>query len=120
MDHTQECNRFIEKALPLMSAFVRQYSLKQVGPVHYFGVDPKGAGRLFMVFFRATQFQMQLSTSDGAAEIKVSKVGVPLEPANSGWLWPSQSESVLGHDSPRCAELVCLQRALSEAGVGWV
>ena len=76
---TQEGKRFLDKALPIAAPFLEQHRLRQSGPVLYWGVDPKGAGRLFTVFFVGPAFQLKVSTSDGAAEVRPNKGDVNKE-----------------------------------------
>jgi hypothetical protein len=67
--NTPECKVFKARLPSLMTDFNGQYSMEPVDEVRYFGVDPKGGGRLFLAFFKSTSFTLKVGMVDGAADV---------------------------------------------------
>jgi hypothetical protein len=75
---TPECKRFAATVHPLLEPFLARFHLTQVGPIRYYGDDPKAAGRLFLMFFESTVCRLKLRTVDGGVEILVGASDAPL------------------------------------------
>ncbi|GLQ52335.1 hypothetical protein ACFFJT_01340 [Dyella flava] len=84
--NTLECRRFEARLASLASGFFARYSITPVGDPCYYGVDPKGGGRLFLAFFQGEGFLLKIRTVDGAADVLIGPMGAPLEWQDDGWL----------------------------------
>jgi hypothetical protein len=113
---TPEGRSFEAKLTPLMAAFRLRHSMVPVGEVQYFGVDPKGGGRLFLAFFESATFALKIRTVDGAADVLLGPPGAPLEWQDDGWLWPTQMSRLTIESALDIGELISLRDQLKGAG----
>jgi len=117
---TPECARFMEVSAEIIQPILRAHSLGQVGPVRYYGSDPKGAGQLFLVFFASPELLLKVCTADGVAEVAVGSPGTPLKWSGPGWHCPSDAPPGLGLTDSEKRDLIKLEDELSANSVGWV
>lgn len=114
--NTPECQIFEAKLTALMADFIREHSMVPVGEIRYFGVDPKGGGRLFLAFFKSADFILKVRTVDGAADILLAPPGAPLRWQDEGWLWPAQAEHLTSEKALDAGELAALRDQLKSVG----
>jgi hypothetical protein len=115
--NTPDCRNFEARLEALASDFFARHSMTPLGEVRYFGVDPKGAGRLFLAFFRGEGFLLKIRTVDGAADVLIGPASARLEWQDDGWLWPAQVAQMAVKEAPEMDELVSLRNKLKN--VGW-
>lgn len=114
--NTPEGRNFEAKLTPLMSDFRRRHSMVPLGEVRYFGVDPKGGGRLFLAFFKSTNFLLKVRTVDGAADVLLGAAGASLQWQDDGWFWPAQVPTSSIENAPDIGELTSLRDQLKSVG----
>jgi hypothetical protein len=119
MDTTSECSRFAERANLYLAPLLKRYGFTQASPVEYFGVDPKGAGKLCMALFESVEVRLLVRTRDGTAEVLVGPRSSAASWQDDGWLWPHQIDSAALRGAPSQAELIELRDNLSNSLVGW-
>jgi hypothetical protein len=112
-----ECQTFKARLMPLMSEFLIRHSMRPYADVWYFGVDPKGGGRLCLAHFQSERFLLKIRTSDAAAQIFVGLPGASLRWTTDGWFLPSQVAQAALPWAPEASELISLSERLKD--VGW-
>jgi hypothetical protein len=75
---TPESKRFAATVRPLLEPFLARFHLTQVGPIRYYGDDPKAAGRLFLMFFESPVCRLKVRTVDGGVELLIGATNAPL------------------------------------------
>ncbi|WP_109127395.1 hypothetical protein [Dyella sp. C11] len=113
-----EARNFEARLTPLMADFRLRHSMVPVDEVRYFGIDPKGGGRLFLAFFKSANFLLKVRTVDGAADVLLGPVGATLQWQDDGWFWPSQVAGTSIENAPDIGELTSLRDQLK--GVGFI
>ena len=116
---TPECEQFTRTCAPLWRPTFDEISLRPVGPVRFYGSDPKGAGSLFLAFFASQSVVVRVRTVDGAVDVMAGPVGTPPDGSDSGWFWTRQTREALGLPAPHAQALVALEARLREAGPQW-
>jgi hypothetical protein len=112
-----ECKTFESRLMPLVSEFLTRHSMKPLGDIWYFGVDPKSGGRLFLAHFQGDRFWLKVRTSDAAADVLVGLPGASTRWVADGWFSLSQVAQASLPWAPEPSELMSLRDRLND--VGW-